>query len=335
MFEFKDNTLYKDGKPYTGIFGDISYDKGKALGVTQDAGQTTGNTQSADQALMQAILERFTAGSGEQDQVTTTTNVLKLTTAAAKALLTQAAEDAQFQGKLTNQQLQDFIQKFNTEANRQLETTVREVRQRVNAGTKPEDIKKIVENYVNTTTLSFFSPKELAKDYIWSLTNFKDEKTLGGKSLNALQEVRASVANNGVLDISEAEIQNAAKDIAMGKISIGDFNAKIRNRVVLNYPQFADRFTNNPNASARDIFDPYLSTMAKVLGIDKNSIKLDNPYLDRALRPDGAAGKLPAMAIADFVTFLKGTPDWEQGLEANELARDAAVGFGRAWGFGI
>lgn len=333
MFEFKDNTLYKDGKPYTGTFGGIAYNKGKSQQV-ETPSQTTGDTGTIDPVIA-AILAKFAGGSDNQDQITTSTDILKLTTASAKALLEEAATNAQFQGKLTKAQVQDFIDKFNTEANKQLEKTVKEVQQRITPGTKPEDIQKIINTYVTTTTLSFFNPKNLAKDYVWSLINFKDEATLGGKSLGALQEVRAAVSNNGILDISEAEIQNTAKKIAMGDMSIADFNATLRSKLNLNYPQFAQRFTDNPTASARDIFDPYLSTMAKTLGLDKNSISLDNPYLDKALRPDGAAGKMSPMSISDFVRFLKDTPEWENTLEAGELAQSAATGLARAWGFGV
>lgn len=329
MFEYKEGKLLKDGKPYTGFYNNQNWEQGALVD-----GQAPANDQTS--AIVTAILAGFGAGdTGNKEQTTTTKELLKLTPDAAKALLAEAADAAQFQGKLTKAQIQDFIDKFNIEAAKQTETAIRTVRTQVTPGTKPEDVKKIVDSYVTTNVLSFFNPKKLAQDYVWSLVNFKDETTLGGKSLSALQDVRALVRNNGILDISETEIQNAAKKIAMGDMSLDDFNATLRPKILLNYPQFTDRFNNNPNASVRDIFDPYLTTMAKVLGIDKESISLDNPYLDKALRPDGAAGKLPPMSIADFTRMLKDTPEWENTLEAGQLAQSAATGLARAWGFGV
>lgn len=289
------------------------------------------------------FMQAFTAtlqgllGGGKKSTDTTTTSkdILTINNAAARVLLEQIAKDAQYTGKLTKDDVTAFVNSFNAEAKKQADIAVRTITERIKPGAKPEDITKIINNYVTTTSLTFLDPKSLASDFIWSKINFGDEKTLGGKSLRALQDVRAMIRNNGIIDVSDIEIQNAAKKIARGEISIDDYRATLRSKVELNYPQFADRFKNNPNASAREIFSPYIATMAKILEKDPNEIQLDNMYLDKALRPDGAAGKAPAMSIPDFIMMLKNTPDYENTRQANEDARDAATAFARAWGYGV
>jgi hypothetical protein len=292
---------------------------------------------------MEAFIAAFTAtlqsilggGSNNKNTKTTSTDVSTINNAAARALLEQMAKDAQYTGKLTKNDIDAFVAQFNAEAKKQTDTAVRTITERIKPGAKPEDITSIINNYVTTTSLSFLDPKSLARDFIWSKINFADEKTLGPNAVKALQDVRALIRNNGIMDVSDIEIQNTAKKVARGELSLDEYRATLMNKTMMNYPQFADRFKNNPNASARDIFSPYIAIMAKTLEKDPNEIMLDNLYLDKALRPDGAAGKMSPMSIPDFVTFLKNTPEFENTLQANEAARDSATAFARAWGFGV
>lgn len=292
---------------------------------------------------LDAFIAAFTAtlqgllGGGKKstNTKTTTKDILTINNIAARTLLEEIAKEAQYVGKLNKEDITAFVDDFNERAAKQAEVAVRTITERIKPGTKPEDITSIINNYVTTTNLTFLDPKNLARDYIWSKINFGDEKTLGGKSLSALQDVRALIRNNGILDVSDIEIQNTAKKIARGDMTLDEYRAMLQAKVVMNYPQFSDRFKNNPNASAREIFSPYINIMAKTLEKDPNEIQLDNPYLDKALRPDGVAGKLPAMSIPDFLVFLKNTPEYDNTTQANFDARDAATAFGRAWGFGV
>jgi hypothetical protein len=80
---------------------------------------------------------------------------------------------------------------------------------------------------------------------------------------------------------------------------------------------------------------PYISELAKVLELPIDSIDLNNPYLQKAIRPDGTAGKLPMLSIPDFTRMLMETPEWQNTKDANFKARDAATGLGRAFGLGV
>jgi hypothetical protein len=104
---------------------------------------------------------------------------------------------------------------------------------------------------------------------------------------------------------------------------------------MVNYPQYAERLKQNPGSTLKDLASPYINLMAKELELDANSIELDDMDLDKALRPDGTAGKLPTMSLAEFRVALRNSPRWESTTAANEAARDAATALGRAFGYGV
>ena len=262
-------------------------------------------------------------------------NLVQLDKVSARRLLQQTARDIQYTVKFTDIDIEDFLKKFKKEQQRQIEEVVKASSSKVTPGLTPEATEKIVESTTTTEKPSFFKPEIFAADYIWAKVNFKDEKTLGGKSLTALNNARSILAGFGTLDFSDAELYTAAKKIARGEITNDDFRSSIASRAAINYPQYAERLKQNPGATIRDLASPYINLMAKELELDPTSIQLDNMDLDRALRPDGTAGKLPSMSLADFRIKLRNSPQWENTTAANESARTAATALGRAFGYGV
>jgi len=254
----------------------------------------------------------------------------------ARVLLEKTAKDIQYNAKFNDADIEDFLKKFKAEQKRQIEETVKISGSKVvGDGLSPEAVQQTVDNTVTKERPSYFKPELFASDYIWAKVNFKDEKSLGGKSLTALNNVRSILAGFGPLDFSEVELQTAAKKIAMGEITNDDFRSTIAQKAMINYPQYAQRLRENPGSTIRDLASPYISLMSKELELDPNAIGLDNVDLDRALRPDGTAGKLPTMSLADFRIKLRNNPLWENTTAANEQARSAATSIGRAFGYGV
>jgi hypothetical protein len=274
---------------------------------------------------------------GDSNKPTSTTgsskSLTKLTKPAARALLEKTAKDAQYNFKFTDVDLDDFLKKFNAEQNRQIENVIKS--SNVTPGASTDEVKRQVENTVTTEFPSYFKPELFAADYVWAKVNFKDEKSLGGKALTALNNVRSILSGFGPLDFSDVEIQNAAKQIARGEITNDDFRSTIALKAMVNYPQYAQRLKENPGSTIKDLASPYINLMSKELELDPNTIELDNPFLDKALRPDGTAGKLPTVSLADFRVQLRNSPQWENTTAANESARSAATSIGRAFGYGV
>lgn len=262
-------------------------------------------------------------------------NLVQLDKVSARVLLQQTARDIQYNVKFTDIDIEDFLKKFKKEQQRQIEEVVKASSSKVTAGLTPEAAEKIVESTTTTEKPSFFKPEIFAADYIWAKVNFKDEKSLGGKSLTALNNARSILAGFGTLDFSDAELYTAAKQIAKGEITNDDFRSTIAQKAAINYPQYAERLKQNPGSTIRDLASPYINLMAKELELDPNAIQLDNMDLDRALRPDGTAGKIPSVSLADFRIKLRNSPQWENTTAANESARTAATALGRAFGYGV
>ena len=253
-----------------------------------------------------------------------------------RALLEKTAKDIQYNTKFSDVDIEDFLKKFKKEQQRQIEETVKASSSKVTGdGLSPEAIQKTIDTTVTTEKPSFFKPEIFAADYIWAKVNFKDEKSLGGKSLTALNNARSILAGFGTLDFSDAELYTAAKQIAKGEISNDDFRSTIAQKAAINYPQYAERLKQNPGSTIRDLASPYINLMSKELELDPNAIQLDNIDLDRALRPDGTAGKVPSLSLADFRIKLRNSPQWENTTAANESARTAATALGRAFGYGV
>jgi hypothetical protein len=253
-----------------------------------------------------------------------------------RALLEKTAKDIQYNTKFSDVDIEDFLKKFKKEQQRQIEETVKASSSKVTGdGLSPEAIQKTIDTTVTTEKPSFFKPEIFAADYIWAKVNFKDEKSLGGKSLTALNNARSILAGFGTLDFSDAELYTAAKQIAKGEISNDDFRSTVARKAAINYPQYAERLKQNPGSTIRDLASPYINLMSKELELDPNAIQLDNIDLDRALRPDGTAGKVPSLSLADFRIKLRNSPQWENTTAANESARTAATALGRAFGYGV
>ena len=272
---------------------------------------------------------------GDSDANVSSRKITKLTPASARALLEQTRESIQYVSGITKEDVDDFIAKFDAEQNRQIEEVIKIARTRVTPGASEDAIQQEVQNIMQTEYPSFFKPTDFATDYLWTKVNFGKEATLGAKAQKALTDVRSIVRGFNANEVSDLEIQDYARKIATGKLSTEDLTTLFARNKADNYPQFADRLKTIPGATVRSLADPYINLMAKELELDPDAIELDDPELDKALRPDGTAGKMPAMSLADFKMALRKSPKWEYTTAANEAARSSATSIARAFGFGV
>jgi hypothetical protein len=284
--------------------------------------------------LIEAMVKAIAGIQGTAASANSTTtykDAIKLTDIAAKQLLDTIMADIQFTGKLSKQDLADFVNKYNKAANEQLQTVVQTVRDQTKPGDTAEDIKNIIK----TTSESFFQPKDFAKDYLWSKVNFADEKTLGAKALDALTNARQIARAFNLSTVSDIEIQEAAKRIATGKITAEDYKTELAAKAAAEYPQLADRFKNTPGATVRSLYNPILKAIADAWETDVESLDLKDPFIDSLLRPDGVIGKAPAVTIGEATQKALMHPRANNTEKQISNAKNAAAGFARAIGFGI
>jgi hypothetical protein len=243
----------------------------------------------------------------------------------ADAILRNAAKQLGFAegsfAQFGEQDLSDFYEKLVKAAKEGAK-----VRQTI---VKPDGTTEIVE------TPGSFDANSFARNYLWAKVNIGDPKTLPTSVINQIDSLQAILKANGLGYLGNKEISNYALQLARGDISLPDLQKQFNTKAAELYPLFADRLKANPSLTVMDLVEPYVNLMAKWWEIDPSTIDLSNPDLDKFIRPDGTAGKVPMGSIADFTNYLKSHPNAEKTSWANDAARDLATGFARAAGFGV
>lgn len=275
------------------------------------------------------ILAGINANAGSANSTTTYKDAIKLTEVGAKQLLDAIMADIQFTGKLSKADLTDFVTKYNTAANKQLETVLQTVRTK----TKPGDTEEDIKNIIKTTSESFFQPKDFAKDYLWAKVNFADEKTLGAKALDALTNARQIARAFNLSTVSEIEIQDAAKRIATGKITSENYKTELAAKAAVEYPQLTDRLKNTPGATVRSLYNPVLKAIADTWEVEIESLDMNDPFIDKLIRPDGVIGKMPSATAGEAKQAALLHPNADKAPTQIVNARNAATSWAKAMGF--
>lgn len=325
----------KDGVP-----DNVDIDGG--TGTNQTASSTPYADAQAD-ARLAALLQGFPQLAGlmsgdepkDTSQTSSQTNALKLTYNSAKGMLQDAMKEVGFVGKLTAADIKTFMEQFDKNQNEQLEKIITSSRTKVVPGATPEATKKVIESTARQEFPSFFKPLEFAKDFIFAKIDFKNEGALGAKQLDVLAQVRGLVDQFQLLGVSDADMRVAAKQIAMGKKDIKQYTVELQQIAKKEYPQFADRFNLDPTLTTYDIASPVINMLAKTWQKSPKEIKMDNPFVMSYLNYAGPDGKGKQPSYYDLLLKAKNDPQYELTEEANENARDAAVGLARAFGFGV
>lgn len=301
------------------------------------------NTPLADEqslAGVQAIIDSVTAANTASKNAKSGTDVstkkTKLTVESARALMETAAEAAGYMGKFSTADIAQFIKEFDAEQARQIEKVITSTSQKVTpGGTTPGAIDKTLESTSKTEYPSFFNPLQFASDYVWKKISFKDETTLGPKSLAVLAQVRGLVDKFQLMGVSDQEAKDAAYLIAKGDKTLDEYAVELQGVAASEYPQFADRFKKNPKLTTYDIASPVINMIAETLEVDPGTIKMNNPIVLSYTRSAGADGKGVAPSYYDLLLKTKSLPEYQKTQQANNEARDSASSLVKALGYGL
>jgi hypothetical protein len=312
--------------------------------VDADGGTgTTPVTSNADAqeaarlaSLMAGFPNIFPSAGGPTDtgQTSSKTNVTKLTFNSAKAMLQDAMKEVGFVGQLAKADIEEFMKRFEKNQNEQIEKIVESSRTKVVPGATDEALKKVFESTARQEFPSFFKPLEFAKDFIFTKIDFKNEGSLGAKNLDALAQVRGIVDKFQLLGVSDADIRVAAKQIARGSKTIADYTVELQQIAKKEYPQFADRLNMDPTMTLSDIASPVVKLLAKTWQKTEDEVK-NHPLVRSWINFPGPDGKGKQPSFYDIELKAKNDPLFDLTEEANNNARDAAVGLARAFGFGV
>ena len=243
----------------------------------------------------------------------------------ADAILSQAAKAIGFsQGPFAQfgeQDLADFYEKLTEAAKASGKQTKVVVR--------PDGTEETI------VSGSAFDANAFAKNYLWAKVNIGDPKTLPTSVINQIDSLRSIVKANGLGYLSEKELANYAVQLSKGEVDLTSLQKEFNAKAAELYPLFGDRLRANPSLTVLDLVQPYISRMVKYWEVDPSTIDLDNPDLDKFLRPDGTAGKVPMKNLAEWDEYLKFHPNTEKASWAIQGARDLATGLASAMGFGV
>lgn len=287
-------------------------------------------------ALIATLLSSLGGGSAKNIESTTiAADKVQINPVAAKALLDASMAEIGFTGKLSSKDLNEFVNQFNAEAARQIEKAIRTTKEETTGGTTPEEVRKNRTQSVTTKILSFFDPKQFARDYLWAKVNFKKEEGLPTTAAEVIGKVRSLAKDYNLSMVSDVELLNEAKNVAMGRKKLEDLQVEFGQKAATYYPLYSERIKLNPNATLRELNQPAINILAKTLEIDPTQISLDDPLLERFARPDGLIGKAQQPTLAELQMAAMNDPRFDKTSTAINMGRQSAISFARAMGYSI
>ena len=290
-------------------------------------------------AQINALITEALKGSGSGPTSSSTSSSSKVTTKltqqSAYDLLSSLKDSIGYTSGLSGSEVKSFMEYFNAEQSKRITSVATSVFNSRTPGAKTEDLIRVIENQMRTEYPQFYDAKKTATDWLWNKINFGDSKNLAGKNLATLSSVRGIVSDFQILNYSDAEALVAAKDIAKGKYTLDDFTTKLQQIAIKEYPQFADRFAQDPTMTTKKIAQPILDMLANTWEVDVSSLKMSEPIVTQWLRPGGSDGKQPQMSYYDAYQKALNDPRDELTKRANENARSAAGELASSFGFGI
>ena len=303
---------------------------------------TTPNTDAQNAAILATIvpflnslLAADSSKGSDTATSTTQTSVTKLTYNTAKALLLEQLKASGLNIKVTAEDIKNFMGEFEKAQNDQIEKVVQTARTKIVPGASADAQKKVIESVARQEFPSFFKPTEFASNWLWKKVDFKDTGVLGNKALGVYESVKGLVDAFHLLSVDDNAMRSAAKKIAMGQMTLEEYNVQLQQLAKKEYPAFADRFDKDPTLTTKDIAAPVINLLAKTWQKSAADIKMDNPIVMSYMNFAGADGKGKQPSMYDILLKAKADPQYDLTEEANTNARDAAVGLARAFGFGV
>ena len=150
---------------------------------------------------------------------------------------------------------------------------------------------------------------------------------VGGQAGELLRDLEKTAAANG-MDLQKQfgnSIQNWLQNMSQGE-SVETYKQIIRERAKIGLPEKVGSLLDK-GVDLETIYDPYRQTMASVLEINPETIKLDDPTLRAAIGPD------KEMTLFDYQRNLRKDPRWQYTNNARETVSGIAQQVLRDFGF--
>lgn len=158
----------------------------------------------------------------------------------------------------------------------------------------------------------------------------QEQPDLAGAAGVLQDNMRAYATANG-LSYDDTFYLNAAQRIARGETTENDVMDGLRRDAASYWPTYSDQILSGANA--RDLMGAYISTYARAMEIDPNSIQLDDPVLRKALTVSDGKGGFTQAGLWDFEQSLRKTDRWKETKQAQDEMSSIGVGILQRMGF--
>lgn len=165
------------------------------------------------------------------------------------------------------------------------------------------------------------------RNYVAERTSFRDfHGGYTGQAGEVEAHIRETYAQYGI-PVSKSTLQFQLKLVLGGTNTLGGLDQEVRTLAKKQYPAFAEQI--DAGQSLREIADPYVQTMANVLEVNGDTVKLADPHIKKALQGDG---KTP-LTLWQFENNLKNDTRWQYTNNAKNDTYAALQQVGSDWGF--
>lgn len=145
------------------------------------------------------------------------------------------------------------------------------------------------------------------------------------------QQALLQTARANGYTISDDNMAKWEKSIASGQNTVGDYQQFMRRQAALTFPSFSDELL--AGSDMRDVAQPYIDSMSKLLEVPQDQIDLSDPTLKKGLaQTNPQTGKPTAMSISDFENSVRQDARWQNTENAKQTAASTVLSIGRTMG---
>jgi hypothetical protein len=157
--------------------------------------------------------------------------------------------------------------------------------------------------------------------------NYAPGKAFGGKAGETIISLRSTAAANGIDLDSQfgAQLDSWVERVMQGE-SVDTFKSIIRQTAKIGLPQNVGKLLDE-GVDLETVYSPYRNMMARVLEINPETIRLDDPVLRSAITSQGET------SLYDYQRQLRRDPRWQYTDNAREDVSTAALNVLRDFGF--
>lgn len=130
-------------------------------------------------------------------------------------------------------------------------------------------------------------------------------------------------------------LNSKVADMLGGKTSLSTYLEQAKLAAKSMYPSLAPQIESG--LTVRDVADPYIQTMSKLLEVNPQTVTMNDPMIKRALQgsitTSNGSSTATTTPLWQFEQQVRSDPRWKYTDNANASAADLAMQIGRNWGF--